>query len=189
MLQAHGRSPRAVDQGTLAAGRAAAASAAAEDEEAEREEKLGWVEDTEKYEERWRGGRWREEYLRKRGLPSADARRQRRGRGRPSPEESVRAARWWTSGGDGRDGRRPVRRAAAETRRRRTRFSLRGCGRRAPGLLRPPRSPRAIGLLAVPRGGGERGGARLPPSRPPRRLREAGDGSLYDPRPSCVCVR
>jgi hypothetical protein len=26
----------------------------------------------------------------------------------------------------------------------------------------------------------------MPPSRPPRWLREAGDGSLYDPRPACV---
>ena len=57
---------------TLAAKALTNAKAAAADEAADRQEKIEWVEETEKYEERWRGGRWREEYLRKRGLPSAD---------------------------------------------------------------------------------------------------------------------
>ena len=74
LLQAHGALARALwITRTLAAKALAAPSAAAEDEEAEREEKLddGW---TASGRRRWRGGRWREEYLRKRGLPSADAR-------------------------------------------------------------------------------------------------------------------
>ena len=190
LLQAHGALARALwITRTLAAKALAAASAAAEDEEAEREEKLGWVEDTEKYEERWRGGRWREEYLRKRGLPSADARG-------ANAEGGETIARGIGEGGEMVDPL--VETGAMED----ALCAVCGGGdSEAPNeILFCERCEVAVhqdcyGVAEVPEGDWlcwpchvaeanevERG---LPPSRPPRWLREAGDGSLYDPRPSC----
>ena len=57
---------------TLAAKALAGAAAAAAAEAAERDLLRKQVEETERYEERWRGGRWREEHLCRKGLPSAE---------------------------------------------------------------------------------------------------------------------
>ena len=57
---------------TLAAKALSNAFDASANEEERRAEQLRWGEDTDRYETRWRGGRWREEWLKKRGMPSAD---------------------------------------------------------------------------------------------------------------------
>uniref|UniRef100_A0A7S0CYF8 PHD-type domain-containing protein n=1 Tax=Micromonas pusilla TaxID=38833 RepID=A0A7S0CYF8_MICPS len=154
-------------------------------ERAAREEKEKWVEETSRYEERWRGGKWREEYLRRRGLPSAD-----------DGGEALADA----FGDHSRELVDPlVETGAMED----ALCAVCGGGdSEAPNeIVFCERCELAVhqdcyGVAEVPEGDwlcwpchvaeaneNEQG---LPPSRPPRWLREAGDGALYDPRPACV---
>ena len=150
-----------------------------------REEKAKWLEETSRYEERWRGGRWREEYLRRRGLPSAD-------------DNGDALAEAFG------DGSRELVDPLVETGAMEDALCA-VCGggdSEAPNeIVFCERCELAVhqdcyGVAAVPEGDWlcwpchvaeanetEQG---QPPSRPPRWLREAGDGALYDPRPQCV---
>ena len=186
LLQAHAALARAswIARSLAAKALLRARDAGGAAERAAREEKEKWVEETSRYEERWRGGRWREEYLRRRGLPSAD-----------DGGEALADAFGDTS----RELVDPlVETGAMED----ALCAVCGGGdSEAPNeIVFCERCELAVhqdcyGVAEVPEGDwlcwpchvaeaneNEQG---LPPSRPPRWLREAGDGALYDPRPAC----
>ena len=187
LLQAHCALARASWVARALAGKALrrARDAGAAAERAAREEKAKWLEETSRYEERWRGGRWREEYLRRRGLPSAD------------------------DNGDALadafgDAKRELVDPLVETGAMEDALCA-VCGggeSEAPNeIVFCERCELAVhqdcyGVATVPEGDwlcwpchvaeANENDKGQPPSRPPRWLREAGDGALYDPRPACV---
>ena len=167
---------------TLAAKALSNAKAAAAEEAADRQAKNEWVEETEKYEERWRGGKWREEYLRKRGLPSADL------QGvfetisgntelvdhlveTGAMEDALCAV---CGGGDSEEPNEILFCERCEV----------AVHQDCYGVAEVPEDDWLCWPCHVAEENEKAKG--MPPSRPPRWLREAGDGSLYDPRPACV---
>ena len=187
LLQAHCALARASWVARALAGKALrrARDAGAAAERAAREEKAKWLEETSRYEERWRGGRWREEYLRRRGLPSAD------------------------DNGDALadafgDAKRELVDPLVETGAMEDALCA-VCGggeSEAPNeIVFCERCELAVhqdcyGVATVPEGDwlcwpchvaeANENDKGQPLSRPPRWLREAGDGALYDPRPACA---
>lgn len=185
---------------TLAAKALTNAKAAAADEAADRQEKIEWVEETEKYEERWRGGRWREEYLRKRGLPSADL---QGAFGAMSGTISPGGTTQLSPGGTRHQLAELVDPLVETGAMEDALCAVCGGGdsEEPNEIIFCERCEVAVhqdcyGVDEVPEDdwlcwpchvAEENEKARgMPPSRPPRWLREAGDGSLYDPRPACV---
>lgn len=151
----------------------------------ERETQIKWGTETERYEERWRGGKWREEYLRKRGLPSADAfgvdadddpfKDKTKELVDPlvetgAMEDALCAV---CGGGDSEEPNEIVFCERCEL------ATHQDCY----GVTQVPEGDWLCWPCHVAEVNEEI--QKQPPSRPPRWLREPGDGALYDPRPAC----
>jgi hypothetical protein len=187
---------------TLAAKALAGAAAAAKAEAAEREMQNGWEEETERYEERWRGGKWREEYYRRKGLPSAEAREAAAAGGGGGGALTPGGSSQLSPGGSCRELVELVDPLVETGDEADALCAVCGGGEsEEPNeIVFCERCEVAVhqdcyGVVDVPEGdwlcwpchvaeANEIATGR-PPSRPPRWLREAGDGALYDPRPPC----